>query len=273
MTDCLYLSIESKVNNNMRIQSDKPQPPQSALTELGRIAVGEKVERSGQVVPSSIDSFRIRGDHAEAVHKVYGETITELPILFYSDQEEIVCNERLEIRTADGKLFGYGDNHTFHIWNDELKKYAVTTTEKRPKIQEETVAFLQKNLHPGKAKLIRWLPVLTLRFVIRDIPLLGYWQFSTRAVQTTIPNLRNNFDEYKKLFGSVQYLPFLLKVKKVKSNKPGMVYQYPIVDLVPQFSFETAHRLARYLRENPNADASRWLSEQGEKPEQLPSAE
>ncbi|RRB06560.1 recombination directionality factor [Larkinella rosea] len=256
----------------MRIQSDKPQPPQSALTELGRIAVGEKVERSGQVVPSSIDSFRIRGDHAETVHKIYGETITELPILFYSDQEELVCNERLEIRTADGKLFGYGDNQTFHIWNDELKKYAVTTTERRPQIMDETVAFVQKNLPPGKAKLIRWLPVLTLRFVIRDIPLLGYWQFSTRAVQTTIPNLRNKFDEYKKLFGSVQYLPFLLKVKKVKTNKPGMVYQYPIVDLVPQFSFETAHRLARYLRENPNADASRWLSEQGEKPEQLPSS-
>jgi hypothetical protein len=224
----------------MRIQSDKgsgqPSSQSSALTELGRIAVGEKVERSGQVVPSSIDSFRIRGDHAETVHKVYG------------------------------------DNHTFHIWNDELKKYAVTTTEKRPQIREETVAFLQKSLHPGKAKLIKWLPVLTLRFVIRDIPLLGYWQFSTRAVQTTIPNLRNKFDEYKKLFGSVQYLPFLLKVKKVKSNKPGMVYQYPIVDLVPQFSFETAHRLARHLRENPQADVSHWLRENGDKPEQLPSA-
>lgn len=252
----------------MRIQSNNPAN-QPALTELGRIAVGEKVERSGQVVPSSIDSFRIRGDFADVVHKVYGETITELPILFYSDQEEHVCNERLEIRTADGKLFGFGDNHTFYIWNDELKKYAVTTVERRPQIMDETVVFLQKGLPPHKTRLIRWLPVLTLRFVIREIPLLGYWQFSTRAVQTTIPNLRNKFDEYKKLFGSVQYLPFLLKVRKVKSNKPGAVYQYPIVDLVPQFSFETAHKLARYLRDNPDADAIRWLNEQDEKPVQL----
>jgi len=223
-------------------------PAKRALPEAGRISIGDKGKtKEGKEYPRSTDYFVIRGSNALALQAIYGDKPTSLPIFFYSDDFEDVCSERLEIRDSAGRLFGYGDGETFHIYNPKTGEYVTVKTTERPDIMEATKAFLKQD----------WAAVLTVRFAIRGVPVLGYWQFSTRAIKTSIPNLRDRFDECLAAFGTVRFFPFMLNVKKVKSNKPGDSKQYPVVDILPQFSIETGLKLAEYLTANPDFNQAR----------------
>lgn len=223
------------------------------LTECGRISIGEKKDNGkGYEFPTSVDHFIIKGNFAKMVTDKYGEKPNELPILFYSDDFNEVCNERLELRDHTGRLWADGDGETFRVYSPKLGDYMPCTTEQRSDLMDSMVELLKKDLAINQAKLIDWQQVLTVRFIIKDIPVLGYWQFTTKAVKTSIPNLRDKFDSALDMFGTVKFFPFMLTVKKVKSNKPGDSRQYPVVDILPGMSMETGLQLAQHIANNPD---------------------
>lgn len=232
------------------------ETPRRTLTEVGRVSIGEKDPQRG--FPRSVDYFIIRGQFAGLVRNIYGEKPTELPILFYSDDFNEVCSERFELRDTAGKLLGYGDGETFRFYEVRTGDYtAVRTVSENPAIMTAMLDFVKSKAEPSKRELIRWAHTLTIRFVIKDVPVLGYWQFTSKGIKTTIPNLRDAFDNCLATLGTVRFFPFTLTVRKVKSNKPGDSRQYPVVDIVPAFSLETGLQLAQYLQENPHVNQAR----------------
>lgn len=230
----------------MRIQQfgDSVESAPNPLIEIGRIAVGCKASNGqGVEFPKSTDHFVIRSDFNEQVLTAFGEKPTKLSILFISDDEEFSCNERLEIRDHKGDLYGYGDGETFWFYHQQQKSYSIVKQiAQRPALMNETVAYLQRGLSPKQAKTIAWKEVLYLRFLVRDFPLLGFWQFSSHGAKTTIPGIRRIFDNCIKTFGTVQNIPFLLRVKVVQSNQPDTVKRFPVVELIPHISLEEGYR-------------------------------
>lgn len=245
--------MEGRIKNyDKLVPADKnTNHKKQVLSEVGRIRIGAKAtSQNGTQYPTSVDHFIIDSRYAKMVTDKYGEKTEILPIRFYSDDFNDVCYERLEIRDRSGKLFGFGDGEIFGIWNDSHKKYVTVDSRQRPEIMDDTRAHLIQGLTSSQANQIKWEPVLTLRFFIEGISALGYWEFSTKAVKTTIPNLRDRFDQCMELFKTVKWFPFHLSIKKVKSNKPGDSRTYPIVDIIPAFSMETGLQLANYIQEH-----------------------
>lgn len=247
----------------MRIIQQSPSNPDrgtGSLNEIDRISVGEKAQTQyGKEYPVSSDHFIARGDYQQQFNALYGDAPTQLPILFVSSDTDHACDERLELRDKAGKLFAYGDGVTFWVYKEAVGKYVESSTQVRPTLMADSVSFLQKQTPADQHKNIKWKSVLRLRFVLRDFPVLGYFQFTTGGEKTTIPAIRNVFDECLKTFGTVQYLPFVLTVKKVKSNTPGVSTRYPIVSLTPAMSLEEGLALRRHLESGAGNDTLNFL--------------
>ncbi|WP_028664445.1 recombination directionality factor [Runella zeae] len=243
-----------KINQPQKEDIIEPQKKQ-ALSKAGSIKTGTKaISQNGHEYPVSTDHFvassKFKFD--AFVRAKYGDKPTELPILFYSDDFNDCCSERLEIRDKAGRLFAFGDGETFGIYSEKTKDFIRITTEKRPNIMDEVRAHLHESATNEQAKNIKWVQALTLRFIIKDIPVIGYWELTTKGLKTSIPNLRDRFDQCLELFGTVRWFPFLLTATKVKSNKPGDSRQYPIIDLVPALSIETGLKIAAHIQESGN---------------------
>ena len=248
----------------MRIKtaSDPPSPlpaPTSPLLRLGKLSVGELVagkNEGASSYPKSTDYFQARGDeHFEQTFaQLYGTQPQTLRVMFASDDPAFSCEERLELRDNAGKLYAYGDGETCWFYKEEEKAYTtVRHLSEHPQVMEKAVEHLRKNLSGRSAAAIGWKPTLYLRVILPEFPALGYWQFVTHAEKTTIPNLRNTFDQCLADFGTVRLFAFKLMAQKVKSNRPGAVNQYTIVSMVPLISMSEGMKLARYMSENPQA--------------------
>lgn len=255
------------VNNPLKKAEQEAQPQKRTLPEIGRISIGEKgFTADNRAFPKSTDYFVVRSNFEKKVTDTYGEKPTELPIFFYSDDFNEVCTERLEIRDKAGALYAYGDGETFYVFNKNA--YKEVTLSSKPDLIETCENYL-KSQAGSMAKYIKWAHVLRMRFCIKDIPALGYWQFTTKAVATSIPNLRDRFDGSMESFGFIRFLPFTLTIKKVKSNKPGVTDTYPVVDLVPMFSMETGLQVSKYLAENPSENPAKLALMDLSKPLQI----
>lgn len=213
----------------------------STLPEIGRIKVGEK---SAKGFPTSLDYFRATGDFANRFHKLFGDKPTELHVAFVSNNLAEVCNEQFEAWDK-GKRWGYGDGETFTIWDatggaDGKGGYIADVPKEDPRVKS----------------IKGWARTLTLRFVLIEMKgILGYWTFTTKAKETTIPSIVQAFDMVMARSGSIIGFPFSLMVKKVQSYSPGMAKNYPIVQLVPNFTEETIEAVRAYVESG--ADLSR----------------
>ena len=236
------------------VQPSLPAEKTSQLPEIGRLAIGITDRTNpAKPFPRATDYFVPRGEFAALFTEIHGEKPTWLDIFFHSDDHDFSCSERLEIRDASGKLFAYGDGETFYFYNEKERSYSARRLVSNiPTLLADTLAHLQRGLASDKAKHIKWRTMLYVRFLLKDFPALGYWQFTTQATTTSIPAIRDTFDNFLRTFGTVRYVPFRLSVKKVKSNQPGRSDQYAIVKLTPLISFEDGHRLAGSIAQNPD---------------------
>lgn len=226
----------------------------SGLPEIGRLSIGADME--GRKFPGSIDYFRVRTMNRvieSQMHQKYGNEPKTLPIFFNTNLIENHCIERLELRDNAGKLLAYGDGENFKVWNDTKKGYVSTDIHKRPEIVAQCLEFARTGItSPEKRALIDWKHTLDLRFCIKEVGAMGFWQLSTKAAKTTIPALRGLIDQCFEIFGFFAFMPFYLTVKMVESNTPGITRKYPVVDIIPAFSFEVGAQLSEYIRQNPN---------------------
>lgn len=209
----------------------RPQQVSGKLPELGKIKVGEKkLNKDGKEIPTSLDYFRVTGDYAKLFENIYGDKCTSIPIVFASDDTDTVCNEEYVVRDRAGRILAKGDGQNWDIWDTKAEKYTRRTA---------TVDEVSKL---GKVKL-----TLTLRFLIVSVKVLGHWKFETSGELSTIPQVRDTFDYVRQQAGTICKIPFDLKVKKVKSQKPGAASSFPVVSLVPNLSAESVERLSEFV--------------------------
>lgn len=203
------------------------------LPLLGRIKVGVKVKNGGKEYPSSIDWFRADGKYAETFHRVYGEKPTKIQIVFPSNRVEDVCSESYVVRDKAGRLLAEGDGSTWKCWSEKKGAYV----------------FGEFSVEDVKARLGEPHVTLTLRFLLPAIPsVFGLWQFTTKGAKSSIPAIRDTFDQVLEMAGVVSNIPFDLTVEKVKSNRPGAASVFPVVTLIPNVSQENLDLLAGYVQ-------------------------
>ena len=218
----------------------------SPFSEIGRLAVGYTDKTNpNKPFPRSTDYFVVRGEQADAFTERYGEKPQSLSVRFASDDPEFSCSERYELRNLSGKLVGFGNGQEFWFFDKAENNYSVyRNLSEKPNIMGDAVAQLTRGLDEKKAKNIGWKQVLYVRFLIPDFPMLGYWQFMTQGAKSSIPAIRDTFDNCLSTFGSVMQIPFSLQVKKVKSNNPGDAKQFSIVSLIPMISLDEGYTMS-----------------------------
>lgn len=203
---------------------------------LGHIKCGMKSEKG---FPMSTDFFVCDGKYASLFHDAYGDKPNVIQIVFPSDDANLVCKEEYILRDTAGKLVASGDGETFKVWSQKVDSYTTLTTEQYPNLMEMIASKYPK---------CEWKVTLTLNFIIPLVRgVLGVWQFQTKGVASTIPQIRDYFDAFLEQQGKVSGVIFDLSVTIAKSQKPTKSSKYPVVSLIANES-EPTLRLIREAR-------------------------
>lgn len=219
-----------------RIKVAKAINTASTLPEIGKIKTGIKTQNAeGKEYPKAIDYFRATGNFANQFTALFGEKPQSLQVAFISDNIKEVCNEQFE-SWDKGKRYGWGDGETFTVWDSTTGKYVdqVAPTDKR-------------------VKALKWDRTLTLRFVLLKMTgVLGYWSWSTKAKEVSIPSITKSFDLVMERAGSIIGFPFNLTIEMKKSYTPGEARTYPVVSLIPSFTEENMEAVRNYIEAGGN---------------------
>lgn len=198
------------------------------LPRVGMVRTGFKNDKG---YPQSCDYFIPTGKYKDLFTKHYGDKPNTIQVVFWDDDIETMCNERYEYRDNQGKLYAKGDGEIFEVWDSKNKKYQNYSAFEHPDIMEK--------IHDKVKNKKGWDVILTLKFIVPKIKeIAGYWEFSTKGVESTIPAIRDTFDMMLGVRGSVRGVIFDLNVQFAKSQKPGVSSRYPVVNLVPNQSEE-----------------------------------
>lgn len=225
--------------NTGRIKVAKAQNNASTLPEIGKIKTGIKAtSKTGVEYPKAIDYFRPTGNFANQFTALFGEKPQSLQVAFVSNNLNEVCNE--EFQSWDkGKRYGYGDGETFTIFDPSVGKTGeyvsnIPATDKR-------------------VKALKWDRTLTLRFVLLKMTgVLGYWSWTTKAKEVSIPSITKSFDLVMDKAGSIIGFPFELTIEMKKSYTPGEAKTYPVVSLIPSFGDENMEAVRNYIEAGGN---------------------
>lgn len=228
------------------------------LVRIGLIKVGYKDERG---TPHSADYFIPQGEHASEFTQAFGEKPSKIMIVFPSNDREEVCNESLECwgtkATGDaGKRLAYGDRETFMLWNHDKGQYIQTARANMP------------------AKLGKWSHCLTLRVLLPDMPMIGYWQLTTSASESSIPAIAGMFDWMMHHAGTVAGIPWDMQVKFHTSKKPGSTSRYPVIMIIPHLGQKHIEKLREFqqiLATNPGLVTAERIELLIEQQKQLPA--
>lgn len=218
-----------------RIDDANTQPETLKLPTVGRLKIGEKVAAgSGRERPTSLDYFKAQADgvYAQMFATAYGEKPNKLTVTFLSNDLNEVCRHFYELRDSSGARVAYGDGEVFFVATRQGD--AVVDVLTRPGNLAE---FMEAHERKTGTK---WRERLVLRFALPQVPVLGVWEFSTHAAESTIPGILATIDTMLEIAGRVAGIPFDLIVEKVKSDKAGAKSVYPVVKLVPNISQESA---------------------------------
>ena len=200
------------------------------LPIVGRIKTGIK----GEKYPKSIDYFIATGNYQKYFHHFYGEKPNKIQVVFLSDDPADGCFERYEYRDENGDIYAKGDGETFQVWNG--KKYVETTIKQKPN-------FMNDCENHCKSKR-GWETILTLRFLLPKVNgILGLWEYTTRAEQSSIPNITGTFDTFLEQKGFIRGIVFDLTVQFAKSQKPNNASRYPVVNLIPNMTKDNIESL------------------------------
>ncbi len=203
---------------------------------IGKIKVGEKVEKNGKSIPVSYDYFIADGNYKHLFEKQFHQK-NSLDIVFVSDDPSECCVEQMEIRKGK-KLYAKGDGVNFEVWDSSSQKYVLRNTENEPGLIQE----IEKECNS------EFQEVLSLYFLILGInEVFGVWKFSTKGKESSIPAIVSSFDMVLQVAGRIKFIPFTLSVEKVKSQKPDSKNLFPVVSLVANIGQEYMQKLKDHI--------------------------
>jgi hypothetical protein len=204
-----------------------PETTQIVLPRIGFVKTGRKNPSTGY--PESTDYFIPTGKYTSYFTSAYGEKANLIQVVFFDENLNVSCNERYELRDADGRLFASGDGEDFKVWTGKAyEEYKASTT---PDLMTRACAA-------SKSKK-GWEVMLTLRFILPKVRgIAGYWEYNTRGNLSSIPSIRGAFDTVQSNRGFIRGIIFDLSVEFAKSQKPGAKSRYPVVTLMANESEE-----------------------------------
>ena len=223
------------------------------LPEIGRITIGEKVKNGAIEYPKAVDYFKLNTIQKAVegrFNEKYGEKPNLLPIFFTTNDFANHCIERLTLRNSAGQLVAWGDGENFQSFNMKSGKYVPVNIVDHPDFPARKLAEVRTGLTAKQTASVDWSHELILRFCIKDIPAMGYFQFQSKAAKTTIPALTSMIDGCMESLGMFAFMQFNMSVKFAESNNPGAKKKYPVVSIVPAFSMEVGLKLAAFMQEN-----------------------
>lgn len=207
------------------------------LPRVGFIKIGMK---NANGYPQSVDYFIPVGKYAGLFTQAYGEKPQTIQIVFPDDDPEKVCKEEYSYRDDEGRLIASGDGETFKVWDGE--KYESLTITNYPNLMEAIAKrYPNKMVRSG---LDGWVISLTLTFIIPLVRgIAGVWQFTTKGIASTIPQIRDTFDAMIEQRGFCRGIIWDLNVQFAKSQKPGDKSKFPVVSMVPNESEENLQKI------------------------------
>ena len=219
----------------------KDEPTGARLPILGYIRIGEKaLNKNGKEYPTSLDYFKatgskgLPGKYDKYFSDAYGEKPNKIQIMFISDNFKDVCDEHYEVRDNAGRLYAEGDGQNWKCFNQEKDLYEYGIKAELQEIENKYKAVATTSL--------------TLRFILLKVPgVFGQWQFTTKGKASSIPAIRDTFDQVQQMAGTVVNIPFDLIVEKVSSQKPGSKSTFSVVSLIPNLSSQNMEVLAEYV--------------------------
>lgn len=216
----------------MKGRITRPQPGinRVVLPRVGSIKVGMK---NAKGFPQSVDYFIPTGKYATLFTQAYGEKPQTIQIIFPDDDASKVCCEMYEYRDDEGRRIAYGDGETFMVWDG--RQYEELTVAQYPNLMAGVGKKYPNKLYNKNGD--GWQVTLTLTFIVPMIRgIAGVWQFVTKGTASTIPNIRNTFDEMLAQRGFVKGIVWDMNVQFAVSQKPGDKSRYPVVTIVPNES-------------------------------------
>lgn len=207
-----------------RIKRNGEEKPRLPIPAIGSLHIGEKaLSASGKEYPRSLDHFKASGKYATLFHDAYGEKPDTIQIVFPSNDASLCCNEYFELRDAQGKLVADGDGEEFRVWSAKENIYKMLSTADYPNLMD-----MVKNRYVGSD----WKVTLKLSFIIPRVRgVMGVWTLTTKGSASSIPQVRDAFDQMIEMQGKVAGIIFDLSVKMHSSNKPGDRSKYPVLTL------------------------------------------
>ena len=169
----------------------------ASLGTVGHIRIGEKATNAnGKEYPTSLDYFKPDApeQYLQFFRTAFGEKPAKITIPFLSNDIGDVCRQFYELRDGSGGRMAYGDGITFYVatkQGDGTVKDVVTTP---PDVDKWMKAMETTSGKPWKERLV-------LKFAIPQIPVLGLWEFSTHANNSTIPNIIGTIDTVYEMAG------------------------------------------------------------------------
>lgn len=224
----------------MRIKTKGGEPVRRSLGLIGRVKIGDKaVTEKGKEYPVSLNHFRFDAPemYARIAREKYGDKPNELPIVFYTDDQDSLSHF-YELRDASGKLIAYGDGERYYVASKDGMVLVAGEEVKR------VVGPLKKQYTTDKYS-PEWREVLRMRFMLKDYPALGYWEFRSHGAGTSIPKLIGPYDLVQEHRGSVIGVDFMLRVEKHTGNTAGQTRSYPVVQLYCTL-YGTSNRLLEF---------------------------
>lgn len=189
------------------------------MTRLGIIRLGIKIESEGKnPYPRPTDYFVV----PDEMKPIVGEKPTKLNIMFPSDDEEEVTRQYLRC---------YGRTHGLVCWGDGVqghRKIDTHTSEMAGRDttdwewQEITCDFEECPEYGARCR-----RVMTLMFMMPDVPGLGVWQINTssfysiREINTTLGIIRNMTRRPDYPNGRISWIPLTLSLGPLTVNPPG----------------------------------------------------
>lgn len=207
------------------------------LPRVGFIKIGMKTANG---YPQSVDYFIPVGKYAGLFTQAYGEKPQTIQIVFPDDDPEKVCKEEYTYRDDEGRLIASGDGEAFKVWDG--KKYEILTITNYPNLMEAIAKrYPNKMVRSG---LDGWVISLTLTFIVPLVRgIVGVWQFTTKGIASTIPQIRDTFDAMIEQRGFCRGIIWDLNVQFAKSQKPGDKSKFPVVTIIPNESEENLQKI------------------------------
>jgi hypothetical protein len=189
---------------------------QRRLPRIGKIRLGvKKPNASGKGEhPSAVDYFVLPDDSKD----LFPEEPRELPIMFPTEDDEVICQQYYKRYSSTRGLTCRGDGDTCRRMIDAGTGYFADRDTKEV-VWKERLTCEGRQCPEYTCKPQNCKEVMNLQFIMPDIPGLGIWQIDTSSINS-IRNINNAIAMTRAVYKRIAYIPLVLTIEPTEVVNP-----------------------------------------------------